>query len=82
MSDHKGTVLLLARLPAAKELLADRGYDSNRLRAGLEERGTMPCIPGEGDLLIRDTVFASCTIPSSEVQSARKVAYTPDQFDG
>ena len=45
MSDHKGTVLLLARLPAAKELLADRGYDSNRLRAELEKRGTMPCIP-------------------------------------
>lgn len=45
MSDHKGARLLLPRLPAAKELLADRGYDSNRLRAELEKRGTTPCIP-------------------------------------
>ena len=45
MSDHKGARLLLPRLPIAKELLADRGYDSNRLRAELEKRGTTPCIP-------------------------------------
>lgn len=32
-------------LPAAKELLADRGYDSNRFRAALAERGIAPCIP-------------------------------------
>lgn len=45
MSDHKGARILLPMLPPAKELLADRGYDSNRFRAGLIERGTEPCIP-------------------------------------
>jgi transposase len=45
MSDHKGAALILAALPPAKELLADRGYDSNWFRAGLAERGIAACIP-------------------------------------
>jgi transposase len=45
MSDHKGARLLLDALPPAKTLLGDRGYDSNRFRQGLVERGIMPCIP-------------------------------------
>jgi transposase len=45
LSDHRGARLLLARLPAARELIADRGYDSNRFRAALAERGIAPCIP-------------------------------------
>ena len=45
MSDHKGARPLLPRLPAVRELLADCGYDSNRLRAELTKRGTTPCIP-------------------------------------
>lgn len=45
MNDHKGASLLLASLPAAKELLADRGYDSDVFRAGLIQRGIAPCIP-------------------------------------
>ena len=45
MNDHKGARLLLPVLPAARELLADRGYDSDRFRAGLAERGIEPCIP-------------------------------------
>jgi transposase len=45
MSDHKGAALLLPVLPPARELLGDRGYDSNRLRAALIERGIAPCIP-------------------------------------
>lgn len=44
-SDHKGAALLLPVLPTAKDLLADRGYDSNRFRAELLERGIEPCIP-------------------------------------
>jgi transposase len=36
---------LLPHLPAAGVLLADRGYDSNRFRAGLAERGITACIP-------------------------------------
>ncbi len=45
MSDHKGAALLLPKLPSARELLGDRGYDSNRFRAALAERGIAPCIP-------------------------------------
>ena len=45
LSDHRGARLLLARLPPARELIADRGYDSNRFRAALIERGIVPCIP-------------------------------------
>ena len=32
-------------LPPARELLGDRGYDSNWFRAALIGRGTAPCIP-------------------------------------
>lgn len=45
MSDHKGAALLLASLPRAKELLGDKGYDSDWFRQALIERGTSPCIP-------------------------------------
>jgi transposase len=45
MSDHKGAGLVLDVLPDAKELLADRGYDSDKFRAALVERGITPCIP-------------------------------------
>jgi len=44
-SDHSGAAMLLPALPSARELLADRGYDSNRFRAELEARGITPCIP-------------------------------------
>ena len=45
MSDHKGASLMLDVLPPAKELIGDRGYDSNRFRRALLTRGTTPCIP-------------------------------------
>ena len=45
MSDHKGAVLLLDALPNAKELLGDKGYDSDWFRAALTARGITPCIP-------------------------------------
>jgi len=45
LSDHRGARLLLARLPPTRELIADRGYDSNHFRAALLERGITPCIP-------------------------------------
>lgn len=45
MSDHKGAVLLFSRLPQAKELLADKGYDSDWFRHALTNRGITPCIP-------------------------------------
>jgi transposase len=45
MSDHNGAAMMLAALPPARELIADRGYDSNRFRAALAARGITPCIP-------------------------------------
>ena len=45
MSDHKGAFLLLSSLPNAKELLGDKGYDSDWFRAALTARGITPCIP-------------------------------------
>lgn len=45
MSDHKGAALLLPRLPRARVLLGDKGYDSDAFRAALAERGTQACIP-------------------------------------
>jgi transposase len=37
--------LMLPRLPPARELIADRGYDSARFRAELAARGIAACIP-------------------------------------
>ncbi|GEL01801.1 DDE transposase [Swaminathania salitolerans] len=45
MSDHKGAALLLPRLPSARHLVGDRGYDNNCFRRNLTERGIEPCIP-------------------------------------
>jgi putative transposase len=45
VSDHRGAAMILPALPPARELLADRGYDSNRFRTELLERGIRPCIP-------------------------------------
>jgi len=45
MSDHKGAGLLIDALPPARDLIADRGYDSNGFRAALDDLGITPCIP-------------------------------------
>jgi transposase len=45
MSDYTGAFLLLSALPNAKELLGDKGYDSDWFRQALIERGITPCIP-------------------------------------
>ena len=45
MSDYKGAARLLDKLPKAKELLADRGYDADWFREALMEKGIAPCIP-------------------------------------
>ncbi len=45
MSDHNGAFLLFSSLPNAKELLADKGYDSDWFRHALIQRGITPCIP-------------------------------------
>jgi len=44
-SDYKGAALLLEKLPAAKDLLGDRGYDADWFRSALKAKGIKPCIP-------------------------------------
>ena len=45
-SDIKGADLLVGETQGMKRLIADRGYDANRLRAILRDQGTIPVIPG------------------------------------
>jgi transposase len=40
---------LVAALPASRSLLADKGYDADRLRAWLAERGTAAVIPSKSN---------------------------------
>jgi putative transposase len=47
MNDQKGANMLVPALPPARELLADRGYDSNPFRAALADRGIAACIPSK-----------------------------------
>ncbi|UCD68953.1 MAG: IS5 family transposase [Betaproteobacteria bacterium] len=44
VSDYIGARALLASLPDAKWMLADRGYDADWFRDGLKERNIEPCI--------------------------------------
>jgi len=44
-SDYIGARALLNQMPKVKHLLADRGYDADWYREGLERQGITPCIP-------------------------------------
>lgn len=55
MSDYIGAAALLSELPAAKALLADKGYDADWLRDALKERGIEVCIPPKSN---RKTQFS------------------------
>ena len=46
VSDYCGADTVLDALPEADVLIADKGYDSDRLREALAERGIKSCIPG------------------------------------
>ena len=46
VSDYRGAAALVASLPAATSLIADRGYDSDRFRTALTAQGITSCIPG------------------------------------
>ena len=46
VSDYCGADAVLDALPEADVLIADKGYDSDRLREALAERGIKSCIPG------------------------------------
>jgi len=47
MSDFKGAAHIVDRLPKAKKLIGDKGYDADWLRAALAVRGIAPCIPSK-----------------------------------
>lgn len=47
MSDYKGARQLLAFLPDAKVMIADRGYDADWFRQALRDKNITPCIPPE-----------------------------------
>ena len=53
MSDYKGAALTLNALPSAKEMIADRGYDSDAYRQALAAKGIMACIPGRKNRKVR-----------------------------
>ncbi len=42
----KGADLLIGETIGIKRVIADRGYDANRIRVALREQGTIPVIPG------------------------------------
>jgi transposase len=44
-NDHKAARQCLAAMPPAREVIADKGYDSDALRHWLEARGSTPIIP-------------------------------------
>ena len=44
-SDFKGADVLLPGLVGATTLIADRGYDSNKVRKMLADQDVTPCIP-------------------------------------
>lgn len=45
MNDHAGAALLLPKMPPAKTLLGDRGYDSDKFRKALAGKKIEACIP-------------------------------------
>jgi transposase len=49
MSDYKGAALMFDALPAASELIADKGYDADWFRQALADRGTQACIPSKAN---------------------------------
>ena len=49
MSDYKGAALILPAMPKAKQLLADKGYDADWLRAALAKRRVVACIPSKSN---------------------------------
>ncbi len=49
VSDYRGADTVLDALPEAAVLIADKGYDSNRLREALAKRGIKSCLPGRAN---------------------------------
>jgi transposase len=48
-SDVTAATELLDQRPPAKAIIADKGYDADRLRSALRAKGTRPVIPGRSN---------------------------------
>jgi putative transposase len=55
VSDYEGARSLMNKLPLAKELLADRGYDADWFRDGLKAKEILPCIPPKKNRKVQHT---------------------------
>ena len=53
VSDYTGAAALLGTMPAAKVLLADRGYDADWLRDALADRKIEAYIPSKSNRKIQ-----------------------------
>jgi transposase len=53
MSDYKGAALMINKLPKAKVLLGDKGYDADWFREALAKRKITPCIPPKANRKIQ-----------------------------
>jgi transposase len=53
VSDYTGAAALLGTMPAAKVLLADKGYDADWLRDALADRKIEACIPSKSNRKIQ-----------------------------
>ena len=49
VSDYCGVDAMLPALPDADVMIADKGYDSDRLRKALAKRRIKSCIPGRAN---------------------------------
>ena len=79
-SDHKGAAAGVPVLSAARELPGERGYDSARSRADLQERGIQPCILSTSGrkITIRTTRCSTGSIIASRTRSAAlKIGVAP-----
>jgi transposase len=47
LSDYTGAAAQLRSLPATEWMIADRGYDADRFREALKDKGIRPCIPDQ-----------------------------------
>ena len=46
VSEYSGSAAPLGNMPKAERLLADRGYDAERFREALKDKGIESCFPG------------------------------------
>jgi hypothetical protein len=85
MNDQKGAAILHLLLPPARELIANRGDDSNPFRAARAERGITACIPPKQNrrqsLLARRST-ASATASRSPTPASRTAPPPPSPGSG